>query len=547
MKLKQPLPSLIFNKKILVLVVLLTLIFTRLYNLRWGLPFLFHPDENNMTYAISQLTCNLNKISFINNLKDCFNPNFYAYGQFPLYLAKLLSNLFNSTSLQTYALSLRMISAFCSIISGIVLYRIIIKKTSFKWAYLSLVIYIFTPGLIQLSYFGTTESIIILLILVLINLRANHLSLSALISGIGIATKVSFMPYSLIPLLFLWLKNGSVLLKKYTFLQTLKYLLFMFLFAIIFSPHNLINYNDFIRSLSYESGVAAGHILVFYTRQFLYTSPIIFQITNILSYSLGFPLMILGVASFVVLIIKRKFEYPLILTLLTISTVFLYVKWTRFISHTYPIFIILSVLLLFYLNKKFRLISYFIVFTLLLFQTIFGIDFMKIYFKNDTRIEASNWINNSIKSKSNILTESANVLDIPIYNNNSFNIRSLFLYNIDSDQQLSNLTFKLLKTSDYVIVPSRRVFMNHTCYTSETGSIIRKENSNCLKKEIIYPKITKYYNTLFGPNYKLVKTISPFLPNKNLFIFHQNSEKAEETWSVFDHPTIRIYKNLRTI
>jgi hypothetical protein len=364
-------------------------------------------------------------------------------------------------------------------------------------------------------------------------MKRDNLIISALVAGAGLATKTSFLPFSLIPMIFLNL-NRSVF----------KYFILVALFTLLLSPHNIINYKDFLASFTYETGVATGKIPVFYTRQFAFTTPILFHISNIFLFSLGLPLLLLSAVSFIFLIVKKKVKYPLILLLLLPTAILPFVKWTRFTSHTYPVLILLSVLFLHSINKKYRLVTNLIFLILLLFQIIFGISFMTLYFKTDTRIVASNWLSKSIKSNSFVLSESANVVDIPIFSNSPVKQESIFLYDIDTDLQLSKHTFKLLKQADYIIVPSRRVFMNHTCYTSESGKIVRRENSICLKKERIYPMVTKYYQTIFGNNFKLIKTFSVFPSDSIINWLFQNGEQAEETWSVFDHPTVRIYKKV---
>jgi 4-amino-4-deoxy-L-arabinose transferase-like glycosyltransferase len=58
-----------------VIVILLILgAFLRIYNLNWGSPFYFHPDERNIANAITILT-----------FPSQMNPHFFAYGSFPIY------------------------------------------------------------------------------------------------------------------------------------------------------------------------------------------------------------------------------------------------------------------------------------------------------------------------------------------------------------------------------------------------------------------------------------------------------------------------------
>src|SRR5687768_3397570 len=78
-----------FNKhKITIFLSLLTLIgfFLHFYNLNWGAPFYFHPDERNIASAVSRL-----------QIPENLNPEFFAYGSLPIYtiyFTALLKNYF---------------------------------------------------------------------------------------------------------------------------------------------------------------------------------------------------------------------------------------------------------------------------------------------------------------------------------------------------------------------------------------------------------------------------------------------------------------------
>jgi len=135
---------------------------------------------------------------------------------------------------------------------------------------------------------------------------------------------------------------------------------------------------------------------------------------------------------------------------------------------------------------------------------------MKIYFNPDIRIIASSWIENNIPVNSKILSESGNVIDIPITDKN-YQITNYDFYN----NYPNNLPNHLLAT-DYIIVPSRRVFKNYDL---------------------------KYYQNLFNGSLGF-RQINKISPDYDLFL---NAEDAEETWSVFDHPTIRIYKKVNQL
>jgi dolichyl-phosphate-mannose--protein O-mannosyl transferase len=224
-----------------------------------------------------------------------FNPDFFAYGQFPLYLT-----FFTTPNHLTNAipLTLRFWSAVFSSFS--VLFFYLIGKKIFKskrFAFIFSLFLIFTSGLIQLAHFGTTESILIFVFAANIYLsflfydnpkKINLLFFTGLISGIGIATKISaliFITPICFSFLFLFLKSPKQILNLF-----FKFLFFVFIvciFSVLFSPYNLLDYPKFLSSMKYEIGVANGSIPVFYTRQFIGSFPYIFQFQKIFPYANG--------------------------------------------------------------------------------------------------------------------------------------------------------------------------------------------------------------------------------------------------------------------
>lgn len=515
----------------LILIILLLLV-TRFVNLTWGFPYLFHPDERNIVISLEQLRC-----SNIFDIKNCFNPNFFAYGQFFLYLGKFISFWARDISFVGLALILRFISAIFSILTvivGILIIKGITKKYIDKFSeniilITSALLLIFSPSLIQFAHFGTTESILSFLytylvycsIRFLLNKKSSvkYLTESSLIIGIAIATKVSSVIFLLIPILTVFYSKDFSLREKFRKLIHISF--FSFVIAILFSPHFLISYREFLSSLSYESNVALGKLKVFYTRQFEGTIPIIFQLFKIFSYSLGIPVF----TSFIFglfFLSKNKLNNFLILSFLVyfIPTSFTFVKWTRFMAPVIPLMLVIAYLFLIDLlfnkikNKLFGIIFFWIA---ILSMYTPGVYFLQVYFKEDVRLTASKWIVQNIPDNSVILSETANVVDIPVGNlkGKNYEIISTNLYDIDIDKKLYKEFNDNLKRADYIIVPSRRIFANH--------------------KNDRYPKVNKYYDKLFSGKLGFEKVVEFKL---------LNDELAEETFSVFDHPIVRIYKRI---
>ena len=475
------------SKHFLIYLFVLAVV-TRFIKLDWGSSFFFHPDENNMATAISQLSW------------PDMNPHFFSYGQFPLYLGFILLKVFSlPQNFSNSVLVLRSISAVCSIIYLFILYRLSFYLFNSKKLHLVfLTLLIFTPGLIQLSHFGTTESLLNLIFALelLLAFRINqkpslkiNYFLTALFLGIGLATKISAILF-FIPFLIV---NRSILCL--IFVSG-----FSFLISIILSPYNFLELSNFLSSMRYETAVATGKLLVFYTQQFIGSTPYIFQLIKIFPYSSGLLMFIFGLIGFFFIKINRK-TLIIILPCLVYFIYFgqVFVKWSRFMSPLFFIFPLLTTLLISKIKNSFlnKLI--------LIISIIPGILFLKLYLKLDTRIQASDWINQNVPAHSTVLSESGNVINLPV-NNNNLNINNFDFYNYQSEDLINQVN-----QSDYIFIPSRRVFKNNFA--------------------------TDYYRNLFNGNLDFSE-IKKFVPNCDFLL---NSENAEETWSVFDHPTIRIF------
>jgi len=560
--------------------------FLRFRGLNWGLPYPFHPDERNMAVAITGFS------------SQNLDPRFYAYGQFPLYLAyfsaRLLSFWFPAKfgeflKLDQAILFLRFWSAIFSTATICLAYLISQKifaskkLLTFNFSLLTATAVAFTPGLIQAAHFGTTESILTFCFLAIIyfslkileksNLK-NYLS-SGFFLGIALGTKITAVVFA-VPLFLaaLWqLKNilGRTKRKPASIFKVALSLIyperssrgtlslaFALALALLVSPYLLLAYKETKGTLLYEISVAGGKSPVFYTRQFIKTFPVLFQLEKIFPYALGWPIFIFGTLGFILLTvsliksaIKRKFslaEYSLFLFLFSfliyfLPNAFLFAKWTRFMT---PIFPFSSIFSVYFLDKIIPLIKYkkslsinrlpsavycllFIVFSLP------GLFFSQIYFKPDIRFAASEWIYQNIPSGSQVLFDTANVVDIPILPPNRqspaanyfLKMISFNFYDLDQMPELKEDLLNYLEKTDYIFVPSRRVFANHLRFPEK------------------YPLVTKYYQLLFSGKlgYKEIKTFFPFSqPLTANYQLQISDEKAEETFTVFDHPVIRIYK-----
>ncbi|MBU3935202.1 glycosyltransferase family 39 protein, partial [Patescibacteria group bacterium] len=469
-----------FSKKLsfphfLSFVLLFSLLFSRFVKINWGNGFFFNPDENNMASAISQL-------SF-----SSLNPHFFSYSQFPLYLVFFTQKLFSLSGYSSAVFVLRFYSALFSVLTVFVFYKLSqIIFAQKKSSLIFVILLIFSPGLIQTAHFGTTESLLILIFA--LNLYLSLLLLSttrplrlifllSLTSGIGLASKLTALIFTLPVFLAIFFR--FFLSRK--FILFFSFSLFFFstllFFFLLFSPYNLIEFSDFIGAMRYEITVANGSARVFYTSQFLHTLPYLFQLQKIFPHTSGLPVFILSLFSFPFLIKNFTLKKPKpIILFLSVLVYFLYVgrlyvKWTRFMSPLFFLFPLLATLTLSRLKSK----KFF--YPCLILAILPGLFFLSRYFSPDSRLQASRWIDQNVPSDSPIFSEAGNVINLPLATKNFYQPENFDFFTLDTKPQAVDDLATGLYQSDYLLIPSRRIFKN-------------QNNSN-------FPLSRRYYSHLF--------------------------------------------------
>ena len=559
----------------------------RFYKLDWAQGLFTHPDEYHIVASVNQL-------SFPTQM----HPHFFSYGTVTIYLIyftqeflKYLSTTFNFqlSTFNSFLLG-RFYSALFSTLTILIVYKICKSFLEKHFSLLAAFMCAITPGLIQQAHFATPESALtfflfgsLLFMIKFLKAHKNfYLILASVFLGFALGVKISSIVFLLplaitIVLSFRAKRSGAEESHlppiveedpsmrsfhslgrddinnspfKYAFKVLLKFIGLILISLIVTistfalaAPYVFLDYPAFMSNLNYEGSLAIGKIPVFYTRQFIDTIPVLFQIEKILPYALGPALLIFGVLGLVYFCIKviktiasRKINNETMkqsnnLVLITIAflslflpNAFLFAKWTRFIAPTFPFF---AIFVAFFLQRfeKSRIIFYSLSVILLVGTTLWTTAFFSIYTTRDIRITASEWLETYAKPGSTFLVEGGNMIDLPLRGN--FPRTSLDFYALENDSLTRERIIDALDSSDYFLVQSRRVFMNH------------QRLSN------MFPKTANLYDNLFNGDlgFKQIKTFHSYpkleIGNWKLEI---PDEGAEETWSVFDHPVIRIFK-----
>ncbi len=516
------------NRKIFFLTLIILIgAFLRFYKLDWGDGLFTHPDEYHIVASVNQLS-----------YPTQMHPHFFSYGTVTIYLIYFAKQLTDLLALDINAFIIgRFFSAFFSTITILVVYVLTRNVISDRFSLLSALLVALMPGLIQQAHFATPESALtfflltslLFLILFIKTDRAFPFIFSSIFFGLSLGVKISGLIFAPVAITSIIIK-GSQKWEK-TFLQIILFSMITLMTLSFSAPFIFLDFNGFKGNLEYEGGLAQGKVEVFYTRQFIGTTPIFFQIEKILPYTLGPSILIIGLLGFMLFILHfiKKPQITLLLLLTTFILFFgfngiLFAKWTRFLAPTFPFFAIFASFFLDKLYSKNRFVSNLLTVILLTTTVVWTIAFFSIYLRDDIRVTASKWIEENINNNSTFLVEGGNMVDIPIAG--EFKKISLDFYSLEQDANTRLKIAEALEQTDYFLVQSRRVFLNHQRLPEQ------------------FPETASFYNVLFNGSlgFKQIKQFDSF---PSILGFKINDEQAEETWSVFDHPAIRVYQKER--
>ncbi len=521
------------------------------YNLSWGAPYYFHPDERNIASAVTQL-----------HFPNQMNPRFFAYGSLPIYviyLTSLISNYISQlmqlgTQTQPFTATFdqailigRAYSAFFATFLIPILFVLGRKLKDEHTGLLAAFLGTMSVGFTQFSHFGTFEMWLTFFGALLFWVCLNYLDkpkrlyfiLAALIFGMLVAIKVTSLALLPIPLaLFLmhsFKKTHSIKLSGFLhFLKnSLLFIIVSLLVYIITNPFVFLDQKDFLSSMHYESGVALGTLPVFYTGAFPNTIPVIYQFLHVYPLLINPLVTILFIPAFICLLVitfRQKNSQTLLLAsfflILLCSQAFLFVKWTRYMMPTLP-FIYLTIALgitSFSFGKQTKKLVTSIICIICI---VFAFSYFKTSFINtDSRIAAVTFTRHAIPLDSQILSEPAD-MGLVTFQDAFPHITTFQFYDLDNNSMDATETLlqQQISQAQYIILPSQRILQ------------LRIQNP------LRFPKGYVFYTSLLNGTlgfHKIYETPCDIFCK----ITYLNDPVYwwEQTSSVFDRPTVFIFK-----
>ena len=445
----------------------------------------------------------------------------------------------------------------------------------------------FTPFEVQLShYFAVDTTLVFFTTLALLCYVAlaqdggvRWVVLSGVATGLAVASKFSAMPLLLalaLAYLLYWLRSDWRMALPRIFI-TLGAGLLTFIIAM---PYAIIDFRDFQAAITEQGSLAQGILDYPYTRQYAGTTPYVYELKNILLYDMGLPLALLCFAACLLIAwrVWRNWRTEYIIPLSWIAIYFLitgsfYTKFSRYMLPIFPLLCIFGAALLLALWQKgsaamrattppalanksprggtvaangggrrplgaitaggggalWRWLAVGLTVIVLGCSFAFTLAMDNIYSQPLTRVQASRWIYQHLPSGNGqpVKTITYEVWDdsLPLNvdgHSATYNFVGLPLYDDDTPQKATFLAQTLAK-ADAVVIASNKLYPD---------SIPRLPAR--------YPLSNRYYQLLFngGLGYHLAAV---FQNSPNLFGIHFDDSGADESYSVYDHPTVHIF------
>ncbi len=509
------------------------------------------------------------------------NPRFFAYGSLPLYLLRLVANLlsllapfsclltswpslaealttFGHTSDYDYLTIVgRGLAALASTANIYLTYLVGKRAYSKRVGLLAAAFTAFTVFEIQVAHFFAVDIFLNLFVLLVLYFalglaqgggKGEAVLLGATF-GWALATKVSAAPLVFVLLCAFAIRyrqrrdegwRAVVSLALLTLLCTA----LAFFFA---QPYAILDWDSFWARVVAEGEMARGIRDYPYTRQYAGTTPFLYQITQTILWAMGLPLGVLAWCGFLFALwrgLRWQGRWELLLLAWVVPyfliTGSFYVKFLRYMLPLFPFFYIMAANMLFVWQEGLksnwwgRALWYVACGFVILCSLLYSLAFESIYARPHSRVQASEWIYRHIPSGSTLAEEHWDD-DLPLgmrvdgepRSINEYRTVPMALYEPDDEAKYQEIVDNLREV-DYIILSSNRLY----------GSIPGLPQR--------YPITTRYYELLFDERlgFRLIKIFTSY---PGLFGLTIVDDRADESFTVYDHPKVLIFQKERDL
>ncbi len=548
------------KKKSLLILICLLAFSLRLNNFNWDQGFHLHPDERFLT-----MVGNAMKIVSLPNYFDpqlsTLNPTnigyrFFVYGTFPIIFNKIAAVLLGNDNYNFFTLQGRFLSALFDVLTLITVFKLmefLEKKIKIHASlkYWGAFFYGISVLPIQLSHFFAVDTFLTFFtfascyfaIKYYFDSQNHNLFLSGLFLSFALASKISAIyiaPLEGILILAIFLKQKKPYISR--IIPLLIYGLIAYFALRVVAPYYFEKasfLNPFpnklfmanltsLKSFEDPNGFYPPGI------QWLSKGPL-FALFNLALFGLGLPYFIFLILGVIYLFIceknkKIKDKQLFLMILLWVLVFFVFqsfqfVKAMRYFILLYPFLAIISAFGADWFLSRAK--SYWLLLLSLILVLIWPIAFSSIYLQKNSRIQASEWIYQNIPGDKILLNEHwDDPLPLLLEENHGKNFKGEMMpvFYPDTHEKWREIN-SLLAGSDYYILSSNRGW----------GSISKVPQK--------YPLMSKFYADLFAGRLQY-KKVKEFTSYPGIFSISIPDDVADESFTVYDHPRVIIYKKI---
>jgi YYY domain-containing protein len=571
----------------------------RLWGINWDQGGLFHPDERAFLFQVQQIHFpDLSQYSTLRDKIDAFrspdsplNPGSFNWGSLPHYMLKSIqyaAQLFMDRDLTGWDLRFpgRALSAIGDTFTVALVFLIGWRWFSLRTGFLAAGMIAMSVIDIQLSHFWAVDTLMTTFITatVLFAIRVAHhgrysdAALTGLMAGLAFATKFSVSPLAVAVIAGFaiyassqpgesletrgWSSNAAAKRQWHAFKGLMIASAVALAAVIVTQPYMFSDFSTFLGNIS-DQGQMVRRINDWpFTRQYVDTGKYWYQIFQLGFWGVG-PVMGLtiwiGLGAGVVFawFSRRKTDLVIMAWVIPylLITGWFDVKFMRYMLPLVPFLVIYGARLMWWIGDTLVAIwpqrRYLVAVPaalMLIFTAQYALSFMAIYSGTHPAQAASTWLEANAAPGSKVVQEHWEE-GTPHVAGLGYVHEQLPLYDPDSLAKFTKIS-DLLVESDYLVLYSNRLW----------GTLPRLPDR--------YPYSTTYYEKLFGgelgyelafADTRLVQALGvtfredqfarvPFAPPNG---FEQPSGKlltispgwADESFSVYDHPQVLIFKN----
>lgn len=508
----------------------------RLHGQGWDQWHQFHPDERRIAEAVAT-------ISFSPLQLD---PRFYAYGSFPLYVTRVVVAVvqLGFPHLGTYDLALRVgrgLSALWGVATVVLLGVLGRRLFGERVALLAAALLALAVTHLQNSHFATNDIPLAFLVLATLTLLLRAVEQPAprrwaavgAVAGLAVATKVSALPLALpvgMGMVLAALRTGSFAAVWGAAAAGGGAAAAAFLLA---EPYALLSWPRFSADVLEQSRMVRQAGLYPYTHQYTGAPRLLYEVRELVLWGMG-PLA--GVAGLAGLVqrLRRRTPAPEWLLLawavpfLLINASF-EIKYPRYLLPLVPLLCLWGARWLDELGRQGRARRW-LARAVVAGTALYALMFSAIYTREHTVRQASRWFYQHVPTGSRVVIQEWDEgfpFHLPGHTPEKYRVVQLPLYEHDSPAKVRRLAGELA-AADVVVLQTRRL----------VGSITRAEAT--------FPVTARFFRLLYAGDlgFKLERA---FTSRPRLGGLELPSELADESFSVYDHPKVVIFRKVQPL